>query len=518
MIFKKLRRKEKKDEEIYEDKSRQYIKQKYRETFGNDWKMTPIWYHAEHDLLLLELALKYNFDTNEYLKELNKDEVFYKKRLNILPSMKDAEIKKHVNGSQPYYDFIFWVQYRQNVLHRLKYITNKIMANLSKIEPSLVKISAIDPKQLDPSQFEPLNILFSRNDAIMHEQYTEQIIKNNINPSLKLEDEHTLLRYKGDIRLWDHDEFGKISGLTGLASGIIVRRATTHDRVSTFDNGDLQLSIDDLKDDIKRDSYDSDNSGSLDGINDIKTDDHEIKDAGLITEYPILKHMSTSAFQREHDKRRQVLDVYFKRDIKKEFEYMCFSLDLIKYGKPIAIFIIKQLTKKQNNALWDALGIVLSAVPFQMALDILKQYKDDMQLGKPEFLNKVCKSIVDDTFFPLGATLRIALFFDGLAKDDMILDKLWTEYRKSYELMAHDIVSGVESDVLLFLLLTIPMYDTSYTKSILELAVDQHRVNFLTNERILDVTTHVYNTDLGMFLYIYNICFQKHKYISKYRF
>ena len=425
-----------KDEEIYEDESKQYIKKKYHTTFAKDWTMTPIWYHIEHDSLLLELALKYNFDTNKYINELNTNVHTYSMRFRDLPQINDVLIKKCLFASQPYQDFILWVTFKENILHRLRYLTNNIISNLFEIRPLIISVSNMN---IDFSRFEQKNILFTKNDQLMHHQHVNQELKKL---SIK---NYDLNRYNDDIYLWKQTKAIEIDSLD----------------IKT-DNIDLTVDDDDVDD--------ASESGSL-GLD--------------------MEHM-----QKEYNEERQMLDGY-KRDIKKEFESLCYSVDLVKYGKPMASFIINQLTMKQNDALWDALSILLSAVPFQMSLDILKEYQTQMQLGRPELVNKVCKSIVDDTFFPLGASLRMAEFFDDLSSSNLVTSHEWKEYKVQYARIAQDIVNGIESDVLLFLLLTIPMFDTSYKTNIIELALNQQRVTFLTNERINQITTYIYNNELG---------------------
>eukprot|EP01083_Nonionella_stella_P204526 745537_1 len=58
--------------------------------------------------------------------------------------------------------------------------------------------------------------------------------------------------------------------------------------------------------------------------------------------------------------------------------------------------------------------------------------------------------------------------------------------------MAHEAVHDIESEHLLHLLLTIPLYDTAAPMNIIKLALEQKRISFLNNERILSIIKHIW--------------------------
>ena len=68
----------------------------------------------------------------------------------------------------------------------------------------------------------------------------------------------------------------------------------------------------------------------------------------------------------------------------------------------------------------------------------------------------------------------------------------WRELSSKYEVMAFDKIASVESDHLLFLLLTIPLVQHS-GKSLLQLALEQKRIEFLHNDRVNSLIGYLYH-------------------------
>ena len=93
--------------------------------------------------------------------------------------------------------------------------------------------------------------------------------------------------------------------------------------------------------------------------------------------------------------------------------------------------------------------------------------------------------------FRSSAALLVADFFDDLAGKDEVQEEVWKQLSTQYEKEAFDEVSSVESNHLLFLLLNIPL-EQHNGRSLCRLAIEQNRTEFLKNERINSLTTHLY--------------------------
>ena len=90
--------------------------------------------------------------------------------------------------------------------------------------------------------------------------------------------------------------------------------------------------------------------------------------------------------------------------------------------------------------------------------------------------------------------MGIAEFFDDLAENDMIRQELYEAFSKEFEIMAYNEINKTESDHLLFILLNIPL-NAHNGKSLVQLALEQRRVNFLNNDRVANVIHHMYRED-----------------------
>eukprot|EP01083_Nonionella_stella_P277422 943108_1 len=134
---------------------------------------------------------------------------------------------------------------------------------------------------------------------------------------------------------------------------------------------------------------------------------------------------------------------------------------------------------------WDALAVVMKEIPFPMGMHILKEQMWLLRRSKPEQLFKVCEEMVNRTNFGVAAALRMAEYFRKLSKTDTLQETAWHATSIEFEHRAHALINDIDSDHLLYILLTIPLYDTSESMSILSLALEEKRHRFLNNDRIL---------------------------------
>eukprot|EP01084_Bolivina_argentea_P166855 289660_1 len=188
----------------------------------------------------------------------------------------------------------------------------------------------------------------------------------------------------------------------------------------------------------------------------------------------------------------RIHDPFIHRNLNDELSEVIHAFNMIKYGKYMAKFIINEIREYNMEELWDALSVVMEAIPFPMGLEILHDQMAHLRRSKPEKLFTVCREMVEGTNFGVAAALRMADYFDKIAKSDNFESNIWKEKSISFEHMAHEEINDIESDHLLYILLTLPLYDTSESMSILSLALEQKRVSFLNNDRILGIMKHVW--------------------------
>ena len=72
---------------------------------------------------------------------------------------------------------------------------------------------------------------------------------------------------------------------------------------------------------------------------------------------------------------------------------------------------------------------------------------------------------------------------DKLAVGDLVQEKAWRDLSTKFEADAFDKISRVDGNHLLMLLLTIPLFQHQ-GKSLLQVAVEQKRMEFLNNARV----------------------------------
>lgn len=63
-----------------------------------------------------------------------------------------------------------------------------------------------------------------------------------------------------------------------------------------------------------------------------------------------------------------------------ELEYICQAFDLLEYGVDMAFFLIKLLSRKQMDPLWEALGIVLEFMPYEKAKYVLDKKREELRM------------------------------------------------------------------------------------------------------------------------------------------
>ena len=218
--------------------------------FKQSWVNTPDWWDKDHDIVLLQLALKHADKWSEYTKELTGD-----KASDFMMRLRDTdpELQKHLDLSddetssdhlktnsslfvpghnlrkssdysnfnmdsitgtnpndvhpntkaqqseeevkdvlRPYLEFQHWMSHEANILHRLKYVTTKLMQNLIEVKKSLVDIRI--PKAEDQPQFESDSLVFSEYEKNKHLEHVKRNQRLREVDDYKTEDTYAAMR------------------------------------------------------------------------------------------------------------------------------------------------------------------------------------------------------------------------------------------------------------------------------------------------------------------------------------
>eukprot|EP01084_Bolivina_argentea_P024937 46411_1 len=139
----------------------------------------------------------------------------------------------------------------------------------------------------------------------------------------------------------------------------------------------------------------------------------------------------------------------------------------------MALVIISQLKQEEKPVYWKVLDSLFDALPYPLAKQIIDANKHFFQLySKPNILQKICMSAIRGAQFETSATLSIANFFDVLADGDPVQSDIWTGISKEFEEIATNRMETIESNHLLFLLLTVPVA-THNGKSLVQVALEE---------------------------------------------
>eukprot|EP01084_Bolivina_argentea_P057953 105838_1 len=238
-------------------------------------------------------------------------------------------------------------------------------------------------------------------------------------------------------------------------------------------------------------------------INDVDEGD-EIK---LNEEPPTMKQSKSRPFKMESKeitvdagtfvpksdtKRYRISDPFLSRNIDNELLATFQSFNLMEYGKPLGLFIISQLRQEDNSAYWKVLGALLTTLPYPISKEIIHSEKHFFTKNtSPDMLRTICMKMMEGSQFQPSAALGIAGFFDDLAEEDLIQEDAWKGYGDYFEKMAFTEINKIESNHLLYTLLNIPLLSNE-KKSLVELALDGKRIEFLNNDRINSIMHHMF--------------------------
>eukprot|EP01084_Bolivina_argentea_P298232 513913_1 len=165
-----------KDDRESEEYFREFLSgcDEYFRVFLSGISCKPRWWGFEHDALLLELALRFDYSSEEFVKELTatkkeyyqfmlkmhqtakfkKIQIFAGRDLGFDASVADLKMEAEQDDEKDggYQQFKAWCKINENIMHRLKYITFLIVQKLSQCSPSIIDLRI--PNKDDQPTFE----------------------------------------------------------------------------------------------------------------------------------------------------------------------------------------------------------------------------------------------------------------------------------------------------------------------------------------------------------------------------
>eukprot|EP01084_Bolivina_argentea_P010606 19761_1 len=200
----------------------------------------------------------------------------------------------------------------------------------------------------------------------------------------------------------------------------------------------------------------------------------------------------TIARDTRPQKRKVVkIDRYIARNIENELFESLQSFDLMKYGGVLTRFMIDKLNREAEEPHYFVLGQLFYSLPDPVALQILWESIDALQMTKPDKLKNLCLKLHAGSIFKPSTDLCIAEFFYSLSKKDLVQTDLWDSYSKEFEQMAFDNVGEIESNHMMYALLLLPLPHHE-GRCLIQLAIEGSMVSFLNSERVSYIINHMY--------------------------
>eukprot|EP01084_Bolivina_argentea_P262892 444772_1 len=131
-------------------------------------------------------------------------------------------------------------------------------------------------------------------------------------------------------------------------------------------------------------------------------------------------------------------------------------IDVTTFGRPLWYFCVDQLSTKDRPPLWNILEFLATELPTSMAINILKSTRDALVRFQVEPLDAVCLKIISASTYPIATALYLAAFMQSNATRDSSRKEKFDIISKKYIDIGTDLLSQIESDHLLAILIEIP--------------------------------------------------------------
>eukprot|EP01084_Bolivina_argentea_P046585 85797_1 len=489
----------------------------YFRTFLDGVSRTPSWWGLEHDTLLLELALRFNYCSHDFLTELTGTKKrYYQYRLrqkSHIPSSIAAAIKeepvpfiRQMSGRAfnplqheskaveedneiGYQEFKAWCQVDENIMHRLKYITFLLIGKLAQCSPSIIDLripSAEDQPSFAGDSYIFLNDYMRNTHLSFCQNYESEPDDIEEVAGTLCEASKYITVHRQNWKQIEKDLQGQatIRSMQQPQHSTMTRKRSTEGG-ALFKMVPQTSTILGAHSEIARAKYQQTMRNVLTNKKDIKLppiisaaatasySNSMIGLAGLGSPFTMDSHRSVATlttvessskrrghFSRtetltnlRHESRRRTRDPFLRRDLARELQEVVQSFDLLLHGELMAHFIIKLLKTKQLPSLWLALGVLLRVIPYKLALQILHESRGELRHGDPGDVAKVCREVMEGSSFLVPAALYLAEFMEKNAEEDLAREEEWRAYSKYYERIAQQQINSIESDHLLGVLL-----------------------------------------------------------------
>ena len=180
------------------------------------------------------------------------------------------------------------------------------------------------------------------------------------------------------------------------------------------------------------------------------------------------------------------------------------------------VFCVDQLSTKDRPPLWCILEFLASELPTAMAIYLLERTRDALVRFQVEPLDNVCLKIIASSNYPIATALYLAAFMSQNGIRDSSRSDQFAAKSEKYIAIATHLLSQIESDHLLAILIEIPsnIDDMSILDIVirfkLEGFLEFHRLqpifmNMWTQYQYLDPSKKFRNTESDS-IFVFELC------------
>ena len=166
-------------------------------------------------------------------------------------------------------------------------------------------------------------------------------------------------------------------------------------------------------------------------------------------------------------------------------------MDVSIFGNPLWYFCVDQLSTKDRAPLWNILEFLGTELPTSMAIRLLRQTRNALVRFHVSSLDKVCLKIISSSTFPIATALYLAAFMRQNARQDSSRKDQFDKIYEKYSKIATDLLSQIESDHLLAILIEIPSNIDDL--SILDIVIEFNLEEFLEFHRLQPIFLNLWS-------------------------
>ena len=166
-------------------------------------------------------------------------------------------------------------------------------------------------------------------------------------------------------------------------------------------------------------------------------------------------------------------------------------IDVSIFGTPLWYFCVDQLSTKDRPPLWNILEFLGTELQTSKAIRLLQQTSDALVRFDVSSLDNVCLKIIAASTYPIATALYLAAFMRHNARRDSSRKEHFGRIHKKYSKIATDLLSQIESDHLLAILIEIPSNIDDL--SILDIVIDFKLEEFLEFHRLQPIFLNLWS-------------------------